>query len=289
MPPTADDVLTALRQLPRAEQDIFIKNGAKDIQLLHDKLVAGVATVSAPAASANSSASCVDQWLTDARDGYCVEAQLNQDCEHDDQGSFALTPGQTSSWQHAVAACARHCERCQRCQHMSVSRVHADCTWSYGPCEPRTGVAGFRTAPFRCAHRAEQRRAYMDDSAEPPRGLNRAPLEAVSTSPLWLAIGVVVPPGVVVVPSHEELLAARRTKADVAGLRFMHQSLVSRLNGTVAWQWVTAEAKHEADPRFTVVACRDGPFTMPSEDDRVTAIASACACSKPRSAAQTLN
>ena len=33
MPPTADDVLTALRQLPRAEQDIFIKNGAKGGQL----------------------------------------------------------------------------------------------------------------------------------------------------------------------------------------------------------------------------------------------------------------
>ena len=220
---------------------------------------------------------CVDRWLAEAQGGYCIEAEVDQDCARADQGSFVLTSAEKESWPLAVAACAHHCASCQRCEHMSVSLEHGDCTWSYGPCARRATVAGFRSAPFRCAHRHSHRNHDDEEMAAPPAALNPAPLEAVSTAPLWLVVGVIVPPNVKVVPSHEELVASHRAQHGEAGLRFMHQSIVSRLNGTLAWQWVSAEAKHRADPRFTVVPCRDGPFHG-SADDKTTAIASACGC-----------
>ena len=101
-------------------------------------------------------------------------------------------------------------------------------------------------------------------------------LESASATPLWLAVGVIVSPGVKVVP-------AERGASHKRGLRFLHQSFVSRLNGTIAWQWVTTEAQRHADPRFTVVKCRDGPFTNADGarmrgDELTTAVASACAC-----------
>lgn len=63
-----------------------------------------------------------------------------------------------------------------------------------------------------------------------------------------------------------------------AATRFVHQGFTSSLPGTVAWQYVTTDRARVADPRFTVVRCRDGPFVGLSGDDVGTAVASACAC-----------
>ena len=222
-----------------------------------------------------SNSSCVDRWLAEALDGYCGEAENGGDCLHGDQGSWPLSAFDARSWRSAAAACTALCAGCKRCHLISTSLQWKDCTWWHGRCELKKDVAGFRTASG-CAHsHLKLPRPPVIEERTPRVVERRAPLEAASSEPLWLAIGIIVGPGVKVVPPHDE----QRDGSGAAGLRFYHQGFVSRLNGTVAWQWVTTESRHRSDPRFVVVPCRDGPFGGGVRgDDLTTAIASACAC-----------
>jgi hypothetical protein len=223
---------------------------------------------------------CVDAWLHHARQGHCAAADGPGDCSTGDKGSWPLEDrGVLVSWQAAATYCVGKCRACQRCSHLSISLKWKDCTWSHGPCELMTHMPEFRTAPV-CprAHNGSHAsginsrgddggNSFGDDGyieieerADDGMGAERThALEAPTTTPLWLAVGVIVAPGVQVQD------AALDTP--LRGLRFMHQSFASRLNGTVAWQWVTTEEDRRRDPRFTFVPCRDGGEK-----------ASACAC-----------
>ena len=174
----------------------------------------------------------------------------------------------------AATACTTHCTACARCQYISVSLKFRDCTWWHGHCELSVEKGPFETfkTAIGCNSDRHIRPIELPPQIEEHHGTRAdrsQPLEAASAEPLWLAIGFIVGPGVRT-PSHGSI--------GTPGLRFLHQSYASHLNGTLAWQYVSTEARHKNDPRFTVVQCRDGPFHHLSKDDLTSAIASACAC-----------
>ena len=190
------------------------------------------------------------------------------------QGSVALTSEEAKSWRSAALACAAFCAGCSRCEHISVSLDFKDCTWWHGTCTRKYAVPGFRSARYPCDHDVQ---SFPPPAAPPARHDRQDPLETKSSAELWLAVGVIVPPGVRVVDAlHGVATQSERSR----GLRFLHQSHTSRLNGTVAWQWVTADEQRRKDPRFVVVPCRDGPFDGRDDEgyEKATLVASACAC-----------
>ena len=269
----------------------------------HESRLAALEAASPSAASVNSKVedaeTCSARWLRTAQDGFCETSDGGGDCAVGDRGSWALSAAEASSWEAAAAACTAHCTACPRCKFASASLVHRDCTWTHSEqgCELQTFVHGFKTAagcqvleegssPANAAalpigtildHRAS---ASSAGSRTPDR---KQPLEAPSERPLWLAIGVIVAPNVYIKPpagssSNSSGSSSSSVSSSSVGSRFHHQSFASLLNGTVAWQYVTSDARYHADPRFLVVRCRDGPFAGLSDDDAATALASACAC-----------
>ena len=40
-------------------------------------------------------------------------------------------PGESRTWEHAVATCLELCEHCARCRHVSVSPVLGLCAWHH--------------------------------------------------------------------------------------------------------------------------------------------------------------
>ena len=224
----------------------------------------------------NSSSHCTNAWISNARDGFCTVADFGGgDCLNGDKGSWSLPPA-TDSWRTAAATCTARCHACARCRFLSISLRWKDCTWSHEDCELQHHVPGFRTAP-RCTWKDGGGRVprFLGDIHERQTGSSfdrSSPLEAPSGKQLWLAVGVILAPGVNIASSQDPSPLH-------VGSRFLHQGFASLLNGTVAWQYVTTDTSRHDDPRFVVVRCRDGPFSFDmSNVDRPASLASACAC-----------
>lgn len=85
--------------------------------------------------------------------GYCRTAEpLSTICEdHTIQGSWELSPRETTNWSSAYAACKRRCLSCRNCLFISFSLKWKDCSW-FRHCEMdmlQQSVPGFRTCAVR--------------------------------------------------------------------------------------------------------------------------------------------
>ena len=119
--------------------------------------------VATPADTASTSA--VQGWMRLASKGWCAQpldersddvlaaaspSTSSERCLHADHGVFPLTtwstglrtdswfvppepsgPGESRTWEHAVAACLELCSHCARCRHISISPVLALCAWHH--------------------------------------------------------------------------------------------------------------------------------------------------------------
>ena len=89
----------------------------------------------------------VHGWLRRASTGYCGATEpVLGDCIRGSSGSFGLWPSHTQTWQLGVSACLEACSACPACKYVSISMIHADCSW-YRACPALlTDVKGFRSA-----------------------------------------------------------------------------------------------------------------------------------------------
>ena len=84
-------------------------------------------------------------------DGYCGPTAEGSACTAIDEGSWALSKTETSSWDAAREACEARCKSCAPCRFVSFSVKHRDCSW-FARCPSVSGrVAGFSTLRVRRA------------------------------------------------------------------------------------------------------------------------------------------
>jgi len=97
-------------------------------------------------ARAGSALGASTTWLANSRDGYCERTDGPGNCQHGGKGSHKLSPADLADYETAASACLRYCMLCaRRCRYISLSLVHADCSWFY-ECnlrQLRKDVAGF--------------------------------------------------------------------------------------------------------------------------------------------------
>ena len=122
-----------------------------------------------------------DAWLRSAKAGHCGVTETDSgDCHAGTRGSFTLSPDMT--WHAAVAACMAWCTACTNCNYISVSVDRQDCSW-YSSCD---------------VHRLEVDAAVRTGAVgiEAPADADETlPVEWPTSRPLWVAIGVVMAPG----------------------------------------------------------------------------------------------